>query len=80
MIGFNERNEFGIRFDCLFTKHRKRKMDVAREFGCDSATLSNYIYARKSPSVERFMEICNIIGATDEEILYCLKAFREDAV
>ena len=51
-------------------------MDVAKEFGCDSATISNYIYARKSPSVERFMEICNIIGATDEEIMHCLKAYR----
>ena len=77
MVGYEERINFGIRLDCLFTIHRKRKMDVAREFGCDSATLSNYIYARKSPSVERFMEICNIIGATDEEILHCLKAYRE---
>ena len=69
--------EFSTRLDCLFRIHRKRKTDVAREIGIQRASLSKYTYGVNCPSVERFMEIVNSIGATDEEILHCLRAFKK---
>lgn len=75
-MGDRERIEFGVRLDCLFTLHRKKKMAVADKLGFASNTLTNWLYGRKLPSVERFMELCNEIGATDEEVLHCLLAFR----
>lgn len=76
-MGDGERIEFGVRLDCLFTLHRKKKMAVAYKLGFASNTLTNWLYGRKLPSVERFMELCNEIGATDEEVLHCLLAFRK---
>lgn len=76
-MGDRERIEFGVRLDCLFTLHRKKKMAVAAKLGFASNTLTNWLYGRKLPTVERFMELCNEIGATDEEVLHCLLAFRK---
>lgn len=69
--------EFSVRLDCLFLIHKKKKRAVAETLGCSRITISNYISARKCPSVERFMKICNEVGATDEEILHCLHAFKK---
>ena len=76
-MGAKELFEFSTRLDCLFRMHRKKKTDIAREVGCERATISNYVYGRKCPSVERFMELANSIGASDEEILHCLHAFKK---
>jgi transcriptional regulator with XRE-family HTH domain len=76
------RLEFSIRLDTLFhkVKPERKKYEVASAVGIQRVTLSHYTNGLRCPTVEMFMNIMNELGATDEEILYCLQAFKNHAV
>ena len=47
----------------------KKKKDIAKAMGVSCATISEYCYGRSQPTLANLSRLCNVIGASADEIL-----------
>lgn len=70
--------KFGVLLDdCIWRRHR-RKSNVADSMDMSRVTLTHYTTGQRIPTVETFMRIANELEMTDEEIIECMNAFRDE--
>lgn len=70
--------EFGRRLQEVLDRRHMKQYRVAMECEIGTPSLTHYVYGARLPTVSIFMNIANCMNFTDDEIVYILKAFKEE--